>query len=250
MADIGTPAVVAENLTLAHGTFVAVRDVTCTIPEGQVTAIIGPNGSGKSTFLNAIAGLMDPVVGTLTVLGRAPRHRPRRVAYVLQNVEAPTDLPLTVRETVTMGRYANLGWFRIPRRTDREAVDAAMTRMGIADLGDRHLNELSGGQRHRVLVAQGLAQHHDILILDEPMAGLDVVSAEIIDGIVHDTTDGCCDQGRTVIHTTHDLAEAAAADHVILMAGRVVAEGHPEDVLTDELLAEAFGTRGLHPPRA
>lgn len=242
-------AVEAHDLTLAHGTHVAVRDSNCHVPAGRVTAIIGPNGSGKSTLLQAITGLLEPVSGRLRVLGgSAERLRPR-VSYVMQNVEAPTDLPVTVRQTVTMGRYASRGWFGRLRAVDRAAIDAAMERMRIADLADRHLHALSGGQRHRVLVAQGLAQDHDILILDEPLAGLDVVSAEVIDGIVHDTADGC-EQGhaRTVIHTTHDLAEAQAADHVILMAGRVVAEGPPAEVLQEDLLGAAFGTRGLHPP--
>lgn len=241
-------AVEATDLTLAHGTFVALTMSSCHIPAGRVTAVIGPNGSGKSTFLNSVTGLLEPAAGTLTVLGKRPVDARPRVSYVLQNVDAPVDLPLTVRETVAMGRYASLGWFRRLRATDKEAIDAALERMRIADLAHRHLHELSGGQRHRVLVAQGLAQEHDILILDEPLAGLDVVSAEVIDGIVHDTGDSRNGDRRTVIHTTHDLSEAAAADHVILMGGRVVAEGTPDEVLLEEHLVEAFGTRGLHPP--
>lgn len=243
-------AVEAHDLTLAHGTHVAVRESTCHIPTGRVTAIIGPNGSGKSTLLQAITGLLEPVSGRLRVLGGSAVSKRPRVSYVMQNVEAPVDLPLTVQQTVAMGRYASRGWFGLLRAVDRAAIATAMERMRIADLADRRLYALSGGQRHRVLVAQGLAQDHDILILDEPLAGLDVVSAEVIDGIVHDTADGCAEgHARTVIHTTHDLAEAQAADHVILMGGRVVAEGPPNQVLTEDLLGAAFGTRGLHPPR-
>lgn len=241
-------AVEATDLALAHGTFVALSKSNCHVPAGQVTAVIGPNGSGKSTFLDSVTGLLEPVGGTLTVLGQRPVDARPRVSYVLQNVEAPVDLPLTVRETVAMGRYASLGWFRRLRAADRDAIDAALERMRITDLAHRHLHELSGGQRHRVLVAQGLAQEHDVLILDEPLAGLDIVSAEVIDGIVHDTGDSRTGDRRTVIHTTHDLSEAAAADHVILMGGRVVAEGPPDEVLLEEHLVEAFGTRGLHPP--
>lgn len=243
-------AVVATELTVVRGQQTALRRATCHVPAGQVTAIIGPNGSGKSSFLHTIAGIVEPTAGRVQVLGGNPERARRRISYVLQNVEAPADLPLTVRQCVAMGRYSSLGWFRPKRRVDREAVDAALERLRISDLAHRHLHDLSGGQRHRVLVAQGIAQDHDILILDEPIAGLDVVSARVIDGIVHDTLDGRGDQpARTIIHTTHDLAEAAAADHVILLAGEVVAEGAPAEVLQDQLLVEAFGTRGLHPPR-
>ena len=117
-----------------------------------------------------------------------------------------------------------------------------MARLNVTELGKRHLEELSGGQRQRVYVAQGMAQDHDVLLLDEPLTGLDIVSARIIDDIIHDETD----RGRTVVLTTPDLAEARAADHVVLMSGRVVASGPPEQVLTEENLREAYNLGELH----
>jgi iron complex transport system ATP-binding protein len=114
--------------------------------------------------------------------------------------------------------------------------------MGIEDLADRHLKELSGGQRQRVFVAQGLAQDHDMLMLDEPMTGLDMPSARAIDEVIHDEHA----RGCTVIITTHDLSEAAEADHVILLSGRVVADGPPSEVLTDVHLVEAYGPGLIH----
>jgi manganese transport system ATP-binding protein len=117
-----------------------------------------------------------------------------------------------------------------------------MERMGIADLADRHLRELSGGQRQRALVAQGLAQEHEILLLDEPVTGLDLTSAQAIDQVIHEETlTGC-----TIVVTTHDLAEARVADHVVLLSGRVVAGGPPEEVLTLENLTAAYGPNLLH----
>jgi manganese transport system ATP-binding protein len=117
-----------------------------------------------------------------------------------------------------------------------------MERMDVAHLGDSHLHELSGGQRQRVFVAQGLAQDHDVLLLDEPVTGLDLTSAQAIDDVIHDESAHGC----TVVLTTHDLAEARVADHVVLLAGRVVASGSPRDVLTAESLTAAYGPSLLH----
>jgi len=233
-------AVVAADIELGYGTHLAVTASSFAIPEGAITALIGPNGSGKSTLLNAIAGLITPSGGTIEV---APiDDRPRRVAYVLQTTKVNEALPVTVSEVVTMGRYADKGSFNRLTDHDRAAVATAIDRMSIADLANRHLTELSGGQRQRVFVAQGLAQEHDILLLDEPLSGLDLPSAQAIDDVIHDENAGGC----TVVLTTHDLAEARVADHVVLLSGRVVATGPPEQVLTAANLAEAYGANLLH----
>lgn len=234
------PAVVAENLVLAHGKQTTIDASSFAIPAGAVTALIGPNGSGKSTLLNAIAGLHAPRSGTITVTPTG--ERARRISYVLQATKVNEVLPITVREVVTMGRYATTGPWRRLGREDRAAVAAAMERMDITGLADRHLGELSGGQRQRVFVAQGLAQEHEILLLDEPLTGLDLLSAQAIDQVIHDEPA----QGCTLVMTTHELAEARAADYVILLAGRVVAAGAPGEVLLIEHLATAYGSSLLH----
>ena len=233
-------SVVAENLVLAYGPNVAISDSTFSIPQGGVTAVIGPNGSGKSTLLNAIAGLMEPASGTISLPDRPDRET--RVAYVLQGPKVNESLPISVREVVMMGRYASTGLFRWISDEDRTAADQAMERVGITDLGSRHINELSGGQRQRVFVAQGLAQEHSILLLDEPLTGIDLPAAQAIDKVIHDETH----RGCTVIMTTHDLSEARVADHVVMVSGRVVAVGPPEEVLTQEHLVEAYGPSLLH----
>lgn len=233
-------AIVAEDLSLGYGKHIAVHKSSFEIPSGAITALIGPNGSGKSTLLNGIAGLADPVGGSITVhpIGDAPR----KVSYVLQATKINEALPVTVREVVAMGRYAEKRPFGRFTSTDRTAIETAMKRMDITDLGGRHLTELSGGQRQRAFVAQGLAQEHDILLLDEPITGLDIVSAQAIDDVIHDEhAHGC-----TVVMTTHDLAEARVADHVILLSGAVIAYGPPDDVLTIEHLTEAYGASLLH----
>jgi ABC-type Mn2+/Zn2+ transport system ATPase subunit len=124
------------------------------------------------------------------------------------------------------------------RRSDHEVVDASMVRTGVADLGARQLHELSGGQRQRVFVAQGLAQEADLLLLDEPMTGMDIPSRQILQAVIEEERGA----GRTVVMTTHSLEDAATCDLVVLLAGRVVAVGRPEEIIEATLLEEAFGS--------
>jgi manganese transport system ATP-binding protein len=232
-------AIEATDVEYRYGSSVAVARSSFTVPEGAITALIGPNASGKSTLLSGIAGILTPASGTLTVHQAATR---KRISFVLQTTKVNDALPITVREVVTMGRYPSLSTFGRLTDHDREIIDAAMERMSITDVGNRHLRELSGGQRQRVFVAQGLAQDHDLLLLDEPLTGLDITSAEAIDAVIHEEQA----LGRTIVMSTHDLAEARVSDHVVLMANRVVASGTPEEVLTTDLLREAYGSAFLH----
>lgn len=234
--------IAGTDVVLTYGSKVAVARSSFRVPEGSLTALIGPNGSGKSTMLSAFAGLMEPTAGMIDTR-REDGTRPA-IAYVLQATKINEGLPVTVREVVAMGRYPGKRPWHRSNETDREAVDSAIETMGLGDLVARHLRELSAGQRQRTLVAQGLAQEHDILLLDEPLTGLDMPSAEKIDAIIHDEQR----RGRTVVITTHDLGEARMADHVILLAGRVVKEGAPGDTLAPEHLAEAYGPSLLHHP--
>ncbi len=236
------------NGVVARGREVSVRfgSVTALAPSdfqvvsGKVTAVIGPNGAGKSTLLNLIAGLVTPTAGTMEVAVPAGR-----LSYVMQATKVNETLPVTVREVVSMGRYATLGAFRRMGRDDRDAVARAMKRLDIADLASRHLHDLSGGQRQRVFVAQGLAQEHDLLLLVEPLTGIDLTTAQAIDDVIHgETAEGCA-----VVMTTHDLSEARSSDHVILLSGRVVASGTPAEVLTEANLVEAYGPSLLHVER-
>jgi manganese transport system ATP-binding protein len=229
-----TMAAAAAELTLTRGRRSVVTSATFSIPMGAVTALIGPNGSGKSTILDAIAGLLAPHSGSLEVPARA---RSGGIAYVLQSTRANEQLPISVREVVTMGRYAAAGLLARLRPRDRGVVDTALEALGIADLANRPLRELSGGERQRAFVAQGLAQQAEVLLLDEPITGLDLVSRQRI----LDVMDAERRAGHAIVLSTHDLGDAAAADHLLLLAGRVVASGPPETVLTEANLADAYG---------
>ncbi|HEX6567839.1 MAG TPA: zinc ABC transporter ATP-binding protein AztA [Acidimicrobiales bacterium] len=230
-----------SNLALHYDDVVVARDLSIEVPDGQVSVLIGPNGSGKSTLLRALAGLAEPRSGRLDV---PARQRRGAVALVLQTTEVDRTLPVTVRETVTMARYATRGPFGRLRAGDRAAVRRALERMDVADLAGRQLHELSGGQRQRVLVAQGLAQEAELLLLDEPVTGLDVVSR----GLILDAVAAERSAGRTVVVSTHDLDDARRADLVMLLANRVVAFGPPDEVLTDGPLCAAYGGRVLRVP--
>lgn len=241
MPPTSDAAVIADDLTLAYGSHVAVSGATFVVPRGAVTAIIGPNGSGKTTVLRAMSGLEQPISGRLQVFGRTAHQQRRTVSHVMQANAVNDALPVTVLETVRMGRYARRGLLGRMGPDDRAAVDDAVRRMGIGDLLHRHLRELSGGQRQRVFVAQGLAQEADLLLLDEPITGLDVLSQERIDtAVAHQVA-----AGRTVVMTTHDVTTAAATDHVLLLATHAVASGPPAEVLTEEHLGHAYGGRAF-----
>ena len=230
-------AVTADGVVLRRGSRTAVAASDFTVPDAQVTAIIGANGSGKSTLLHALAGVIDLHAGRLSVRSAAPADSRGSTSYVLQSNDIPLDLPLTVRDAVMMGRFPSLGWWRRPSAEDKSRVEEALETLKIGDLSRRQLGELSGGQRQRVMIAQGLAQDHDLLLLDEPHAGVDAPSAEVIASVISDERD----QGRCVIVATHDLDVARDADHVLLMRGRVLAHGTPDEVLTRRQLDIAFG---------
>ena len=236
-----TQAVVGHELEIAYGQQTVLCCTDFTIPLAALTVLIGSNGSGKSTLMNAIGGLVEPLSGSLTVLGRAGAADRASVAYVLQATEADALLPVTVREIVTMARFARRGLLGRLDAADRRAVSDAIESMELDSVAHGRFSELSGGQRQRALVAQGLAQQAKILLLDEPMTGLDIVSRKrILDVMQHERDAGCA-----VVMASHDLADARLADHVVLLAGRVVRQGPPDEALTPDSLREAYGHRYL-----
>ncbi|MGQ0849850.1 MAG: metal ABC transporter ATP-binding protein [Actinomycetota bacterium] len=234
-----TPVVIAEGVSAVIGDRSALAPSDFTIPGGSVTAVIGPNGSGKSTLLNLIAGLLQPETGAVSVFGKSPSEGRGRVAYVLQSTKVNETLPVSVREVVTMGRYPGRGLVRRLRSEDRRVVDDALSGLSLSDLAGRSLHRLSGGERQRVLVAQGLAEDHDLLLLDEPLVGLDLISANAIERVIKMERNA----GKTVIFSTHDLGQALEADWVLLLAGRVLGAGAPAAILTEDNLALAYGLR-------
>ncbi|MEU2031050.1 zinc ABC transporter ATP-binding protein AztA [Nocardia amamiensis] len=222
------PDIRIAELSAGYRGHPVLHELSVTIPGGQITALVGPNGSGKSTLLGVLAGVITPTTGTLS-----PGHA--RPAFVVQHSSVPATLPITVHETVAMGRWAHRGaWRRLTRR-DRTIVRDYLDRMDIADLADRRLDTLSGGQRQRTLLAQALAQESGLLLLDEPTTGLDALAQQEISEAIRRVGD----QGVTVVHATHSREDALRADHCLLLrGGRIAAEGDPHTVLHGERTAE------------
>ncbi|WP_399894676.1 zinc ABC transporter ATP-binding protein AztA [Streptomyces sp. BBFR51] len=211
------------------------HQLTAEIPALAVTALVGPNGSGKSTLLGVLAGVIRPTSGELRRDGERPP------AFVPQRGAVADTLPLTVRQTVEMGRWGERGPWRGLSRRDRLIVDSALDRLGIGGLAPRQLGELSGGQRQRALIAQGLAQRSDLLLLDEPTTGLDPEARERITALL---TELVAD-GVTVVQATHDLEAARSAEACLLLReGMLAGHGRPDRVLTTSALAEVWAATG------
>ncbi len=239
---MSTPAVSLVDAALGYGGHAVVTGLTVSIPPGGMLALIGTNGSGKSTVLKTLAGLIEPMGGTVEVLGRAPGSSPREVAYLCQNPPSTFTLPLRASDIVAMGRYASLGLVRRPGAGDREAVTRAMTAMGVDAFANRSLMTLSGGQQQRTHLAQVLARQAQVLLVDEPTAGLDASGREAFAEAVRRERG----RGGAVVLATHDLDDAETADAVVLLGPGILATGTPDEVLTDANLRSVFGATGQH----
>ena len=210
------PPLTLERLTVRRGETLALSEVSATLSPG-VTALTGPNGAGKSTLLNVLAGVRRPTSGRVTGLSG------RSVAYVPQRSAVPDDLPVTVADTLAMGRWRELGAWRRLRRSDRELIEQTAGLLGLAPVLAAPLSSVSGGQRQRALVGQGLVARADVLLVDEPTAGVDAdTQAAVLHALTLEVR-----RGVVVVHATHEPAAVDHADSVLsLRAGRV--DAHPD----------------------
>jgi manganese/iron transport system ATP-binding protein len=224
------PALAASGLTVTRGRRPALEDVSFEVPSASRVAVLGPNGAGKSTLFHAAIGLVAPERGTI-------RLGSRRVAFVPQRLDLEPAFPVTVADVVRMGRYGDLGLLGRFGERDRELVGGAMRALGVESLAGRRFGELSGGERQRALLAQAAAQEADVLLLDEPLTGVDAPTA----ASVRELLDRWRAEGRTIFVATHDL-ESAARDYdlVLCLNRRVVAFGPARETCTPEVLAETF----------
>ena len=235
-------AISATRLDVGHGLHSVVRDISMQVHAGDLIVLIGTNGSGKSTLIKTLAGMISPLRGEVTVLGNRPGGTPRRVAYLPQHPVSSHTLPLRARDIVAMGRFAHLGLFRRATSADRTIVDEAMHRTGAAEFAEQPLRDLSGGQQQRTHLAQVLSRQAEVLLLDEPTAGLDLSGKHAIADIIAAERA----RGVTVVLATHDLQDAESATAVMLLAQRVVAFGPPAEALSDANVRECFGFTQPH----
>jgi len=243
-----SPVVEMRNVSIAYAegnsgatstrvTGYALQGINFSLSRSEQAAVIGPNGAGKSTLLKLIAGTIKPTEGVVLMYGTLPSEH-ICIAYVPQRSQIDLSFPVTVEDVVMMGRVRQIGLFRRPRRKDWERVRASLERVNAVELARRQIGELSGGQQQRVFIARALAQETDLLLLDEPLTGLDVPSQEkIFDILAKLRLDGV-----TVLVATHDLHLAAERfDKVLLLNKRMLAFGPGEDVITTENLLAAYG---------
>ena len=233
-----TTALSVSGLSFAYRDSLVLREVTLDLPQGVVLGVIGPNGAGKSTLLKAVVGLLKPAKGTVACFGQPLQKARRRVGYMRQASSVDWDFPTTVSDVVLMGTYGGLGWFRRPGTKERDVAVAALKRVGIPHLAHRPISQLSGGERQRTFLARLLAQQPDLLLLDEPFAGVDAASQEAITSVLHELRD----EGRTVVIVHHDLATVPTlCDWTCLLNRTVMGFGPTKDVFTDEMVKQAYG---------
>ena len=202
--------------------------------------MVGVNGSGKSTLFKSIMGFVPLAAGRVTILGEpaAEALKKNAVAYVPQSEDVDWNFPVLVEDVVMMGRYGHMNFLRIPRAIDRDAVDAALARVGMADFRNRQIGELSGGQKKRVFLARALAQEGKIILLDEPFTGVDVRTEEAIIALLHTLRD----EGRVMLVSTHNLGSVPRfCDRSVLINRTVLAAGPTEEVFTHANLEKTFG---------
>ena len=231
------PAIEISNLTVSYGPVPALLDVSVKIPEGSLVGIIGPNGSGKSTFIKAILGFVKPDVGEVKIFGQSAERAKGRVAYVPQRGSVDWDFPITVREVAMMGRYGSVPWYRDFSRHDYQIANEALEKVRMSEFADRQIGQLSGGQQQRVFMARAMAQGAEILLLDEPFAGVDAATERAILDVLSQTKKA----GRTLLVVHHDLTTAAEYfDRLLLLKQRLFAYGPPQAVLHPRLLSEVY----------
>ena len=236
------PAIEVSDLWAGYDGRTALEGVTLTIEEGCLAGLVGPNGSGKSTLLRVILGLHRPWRGGVRLFGQKIDRARRLLGYMPQVELVDWSFPASVFDVVMMGRYGSLGLLRRPSRRDREVVWRCLEQVGMADLAQRQIGELSGGQQRRVLIARTLTQEPHILLLDEPFAGLDAAGQHDLMDLFNEVQAA----GKTLLVATHDLSCVAACfHHAVLLNRKIIAFGEPHTIFTEEILNATFQTHLL-----
>jgi|SRR5690625_208682 len=230
-------SVVLRNLHVSYYGKEVVRDISFSFDAGRLIGIIGPNGAGKSTLMKAVLGLIPKDKGEVSFKGKTIKQVRKTIAYVPQRSNIDWDFPITVRDTVLLGTYPNLGFFRRPGRAEKEWAHECLRKVGMQDYDKRQISELSGGQQQRVFLARALAQKAEYFFLDEPFVGIDVASEETIINILKDLRD----QGKTVFVVHHDLTKVEEYfNDLILINKDLIQSGPVQTVIQPELMTRAY----------
>lgn len=234
------PPLEIHDMTVAYNRRPVLWDIDLIIPEGQLAAVVGPNGAGKSTLMKSVLGLVPRASGKVSIYGKPYNEQRSLVGYVPQRESVDWDFPVDALDVVTMGRYGKLGWFRRPKKEDRDAALACLEKVGMADYAQRQINQLSGGQQQRVFLARALAQDARLYFMDEPFAGVDASTERAILTLLQELRS----QKKTVVVVHHTLETVREYfDYVVLLNMRVVASGLVSDTFTHENLQKTYGGR-------
>lgn len=233
-----------QNLTVMYHEKPVILNLNLQIPTGSMCAIVGPNGSGKTTLLKSILGIIQPITGTIKIFDLPLDKTKHKIAYVPQRNSVDWTFPVSVFDVVMMGRYGHLSWWQRPTKTDFEIVTWAMDQVFMTEYKNRHISQLSGGQQQRVFLARALAQQADIFILDEPFAGIDMVTETLILKLLQKLQN----LGKTIIVVHHDIATVQKHfDWTLLMNIEHIASGPTEQTLTESNLQKTFhSSRVVH----
>ncbi len=243
MSDPREPIIHFDHASFGFPGLIALKDISLAIYEGEFVGVIGPNGSGKTTLCRAVLGLLAPVEGHLRIFDCACDelrcHHRAKIGYLPQKGVVDRNFPVTVLETVMMGRYGALGLFKRPGRKDYDIALEALTQVGMESHKDDALGHLSGGQQQRVFIARALAQQPKVLILDEPTTGLDITTQHNVIELVQHLHD---ELQLTVLLITHDINMIRSrVDRLVLLKTRLFAAGTPSEVLKPEILYQVYG---------
>ena len=227
-----------QHISVSYQSKVALEDISLTIEPGKITGIIGPNGAGKSTFLKSIIGLIKTDSGNVSVAGESIDLVRKQIAYVEQRSAIDLTFPIKVEETVMLGTYPKLGLFKRPRKEEKEKVTQCLEKVKMANFAKRQIGNLSGGQLQRVFIARALAQDADIIFLDEPFVGIDMVSEKLIVELLHELRD----EGKTIVIVHHDLHKTKEYfDNLIILNKKLVASGPVTKTFTTKNIQQAYG---------
>jgi ABC-type Mn2+/Zn2+ transport system ATPase subunit len=230
------PLLDLENITVVYDTGTVLEGISFELTPGDGVALVGPNGAGKTTLFRVIAGIMDPDEGIVNISGHEPGGH-TCIAYVPQRSQVDWSFPATVADVVMMGRINKMGPFLWPQSEDWDIVNRSLEFVNLIDLAERQISELSGGQQQRMFIARALAQEAELMLLDEPLNGLDVPAQEKILRIL----DTLQEKQVTFMISMHDLRLAAEQfDKVMLLNKELLGFGPPNDVFTRKLLLEAY----------
>jgi manganese/iron transport system ATP-binding protein len=242
VADAGVPAVSVTHVSVRLGDRLALEDISVSVQGGAFVGLLGPNGSGKSTLLRSLLGILPLAAGEVLIEGLAPKDARDLISYLPQRQKVDLETPLRAWDVAMMGRIRHTGWLGRPKAGDRDVVAWALDKVGMIDRKDSPIGQLSFGQQQRVFLARALAQQGEVILLDEPMNGVDQRTQDLF----VDLLTAFHEEGKTIVMATHDLNMAACiCDTLCILNQRLVAYGSVAETFRPEILREAYGTH-LH----